>query len=352
MQKWEKFTEEELKNFFETSKTAMEFAEKLGYRSKSVIPRIREKYSWCDFRIKNNLAGQRFGRLTVIEPTDKRRNNCIVWKCKCDCGNICYADIGVLRSGSKQSCGCLWKEKIHEANFQNLVGQKFGRLTPINWERDEKNKIIWNCKCDCGNQIKVRPSNLKTGQTKSCGCLRTERVKESCLVDITGQSFGKLTVIEPIEQRSGSNVIWKCQCECGKITYVDGYSLRTGHTKSCGCVNASYYAEKIGKILDELNLSYIKEYSFIDLLGNANKLRFDYAIFNNNKLKCLIEYQGRQHYQSINYFGGEEKFKLQQDYDNKKRTYCKNNNIKLIEIPYYENEKINKEYILHKIGGV
>ena len=56
-----------------------------------------------------------------------------------------------------------------------------------------------------------------------------------------------------------------------------------------------------------------------------------------NKIKdksIVIEFQGAQHYKVIEYFGGEEQFKKQVRYDNIKRAYCKNHNIKLIEIPY------------------
>ena len=65
---------------------------------------------------------------------------------------------------------------------------------------------------------------------------------------------------------------------------------------------------------------------------------------------CLIEYQGQQHYNSLEIFGGEEQFQKQKKYDIKKQEYCKKNNIKLIEIPYWDYNKINKKY-LEKILG-
>lgn len=65
--------------------------------------------SWIE-----NLIGQKFGRLTVIEPTDKRGKytESIIWKCRCECGNICYADGAFLRNGEKRSCGCLNKDVV------------------------------------------------------------------------------------------------------------------------------------------------------------------------------------------------------------------------------------------------
>ena len=63
-------------------------------------------------------------------------------------------------------------------------------------------------------------------------------------------------------------------------------------------------------------------------------------------LKYIIEYQGQQHYEPIERFGGIERFNLQQKYDNMKKEYCKKNNIQLLVIPYWENniEKIIKEF--------
>lgn len=54
-----------------------------------------------------NLQGQRFGKLVVLEITEQRNNGAVVWKCKCDCGNIAYVSSKNLQYGDTQSCGCL-----------------------------------------------------------------------------------------------------------------------------------------------------------------------------------------------------------------------------------------------------
>jgi hypothetical protein len=55
------------------------------------------------------------------------------------------------------------------------------------------------------------------------------------LIDVTGKQFNQLTVISKTDKRSaGGGVLWKCKCTCGNVTCVEGQSLRTGHTKSCG----------------------------------------------------------------------------------------------------------------------
>ena len=56
----------------------------------------------------------------------------------------------------------------------------------------------------------------------------------------------------------------------------------------------------------------------------------------------LIEFQGKQHYQPVQFFGGEERFKIQQIYDEYKRAYCQRNGYKLIEIPYTDLDNVAK----------
>ena len=57
-----------------------------------------------------NLAGQRFGRLVAIEPTEERYRTAVIWKCQCDCGNTVSIPVSCLTSGDVSSCGCLRKE--------------------------------------------------------------------------------------------------------------------------------------------------------------------------------------------------------------------------------------------------
>jgi len=94
---------------------------------------------------------------------------------------------------------------------------------------------------------------------------------------------------------------------------------------------------------------YRVEYSFPNLRGVFYNLKFDFAIFNvDGSLKCLVECQGEQHYKAVDEFGGEWQFKNQVKNDNKKREYCKKNNIQLIEISYKDKKYERIEEILKK----
>lgn len=61
--------------------------------------------------------------------------------------------------------------------------------------------------------------------------------------DIAGIRFGRLTALRPTAQRQHNKVIWECQCDCGRSTKVQGCNLRSGLTRSCGCLQPQRAAE-------------------------------------------------------------------------------------------------------------
>ena len=69
---------------------------------------------------KKDLIGQRFGKLTVIEETPQRKFENIIWKCQCDCGNICYIPTNSLTTGNTSSCGCIISS-IGEKNIEKIL---------------------------------------------------------------------------------------------------------------------------------------------------------------------------------------------------------------------------------------
>lgn len=121
---------------------------------------------------RRDLTGQRFGRLTVIKEAGRSKQGHCLWLCHCDCGNEVVAMGSSLFAGYKRSCGCL--EKIPKS-AENLVGKKFGRLTVIEkTQGPDRLRVYWRCQCDCGQMTIVTTNHLKSGHTKSCGCLYKE----------------------------------------------------------------------------------------------------------------------------------------------------------------------------------
>lgn len=125
-----------------------------------------------------DLTGQRFGRLVAIENTGNKRGGRYLWKCICDCGNETLANTNNLSKGNTKSCGCLQRENQYLA--EDVTGERFGRLVAIEKTSEKQNHgYKWLCKCDCGNEHTVLIANLKNGNTKSCGCLKTDISKSN-----------------------------------------------------------------------------------------------------------------------------------------------------------------------------
>ena len=116
-----------------------------------------------------DLTGKQFGRLTVIEYAGDYK-----WRCRCECGTEKNIRGGDLIAGRTKSCGCLRKELIRDRRLQDLTGLRFGRLQVVGISNTEYNHVTWKCACDCGNTIEAPTSYLVSGDTKSCGCLKSE----------------------------------------------------------------------------------------------------------------------------------------------------------------------------------
>ena len=115
----------------------------------------------------------------------------------------------------------------------------------------------------------------------------------------------------------------------------------TSHISGHGCpdCNISKGEIKIKEILDMKNIEYIFQKSFDDCKNENNrKFKFDFYLPKEN---ILIEYDGKHHYEPIEYFGGLESLKIRKKYDIIKNGYAKNNNIILIRIPYYDYKLID-----------
>lgn len=114
------------------------------------------------------------------------------------------------------------------SKFIDLTGQRFGGLVVIK----KINTSRWQCVCDCGNIVEEFSSYLTNGRHRSCGC---HNVKS-----LVGKRFGYLTVEERVSSYVSPNgtktVRWKCLCDCGNPKDVNGNSLKSGSTISCGCM--------------------------------------------------------------------------------------------------------------------
>lgn len=145
--------------------------------------------------------------------------------------------------------------------FIDLTGRQFGRLTVIGKAGYKKNKtIVWICQCSCGNVIERPGIYLTCGDTKSCGCYNSEATSKRCRKDLTGQKFGKLTVLGYDQTKRKKQAYWWCQCECGRVVSIFAGSLSTGKTTACGCVNMAIHRQRMIDMHYKHGLSRTKEY--------------------------------------------------------------------------------------------
>ena len=108
------------------------------------------------------MIGREFGKLTVLLEAGRNNSRSILYRCSCDCGGITSVTGSNLRKGSTISCGCAKKE--------DLSGKTFGLLTAIEDVGRRNKEVLWRCRCECGTIVDVRSSNLKSGNTTTCGC--------------------------------------------------------------------------------------------------------------------------------------------------------------------------------------
>jgi len=123
----------------------------------------------------------------------------------------------------------------------DLSQKRFGRLVALELHAEryrcgEQSGAQWLCVCDCGTKRIVRGGNLRSGNSTSCGCLTRENTSKATLVDIAGKRFGRWTALTIDPERKHGHVRWFCRCDCGTERVVTGVTLRSGHSKSCGCI--------------------------------------------------------------------------------------------------------------------
>lgn len=294
-----------------------------------------------------DLSGQKIGKLTVIYRTKDKiagGKNRTMWHCDCECGNEVDVSADYLNRSKCPSCGCEATKNKIENNRLDYTSQKFGRLTIMD--------ILWNtkptkaiCKCDCGNSYIGIKSDIVSGHTQSCGCLQPESTSEANTKDWTGHvsNYGIEFLYQDHINDKGQ---WEWMCRCGvcnNLFIALPAKVNNGHITSCGCRIQSAGEAYVKNVLENMHIDFISQYSFNDC-KSVYVLRFDFAITNNKNVIGLIEYDGKQHFEPVDFFGGEDGYKNTKKRDEIKNSYCKTHNIPLLRLPYTLSlEEIKKQ---------
>ena len=225
----------------------------------------------------------------------------------------------------------------------------------------------WICMCSCGNRGSYYENNLIYGKTLSCGCFRLEQVRNKCLIDISGNKYGYLKVIGISDKficyRGYKNYLWECMCDCGEHVYRTKEQLMYGHFLYCGNCNFSThisYGEKFMiALLKQANVSYIREFSRADA-DWCNDYRYDFFLLNYN---TIIEVHGEQHYKnsfkSIGNMSLEEvqlndkrkkEKAIQNGIDNYIIIDCQKSNLEYLKTSILQNTQLAKYIDINKIN--
>lgn len=122
-------------------------------------------------------------------------------------------------------------------------------------------------------------------------------------LDLTGQRFGRLVAVEPTDERSFGGVIWLCECDCGKKYKAKGSYLKSGQTKSCGCLKKEKFLQNQQKPLPNGKAAKNALYSSYKLRARRKHIEFSIS---KNEFEILTKqnccYCGRNPFQT---FGGD-----------------------------------------------
>lgn len=244
-----------------------------------------------------------------------------------------------------KGCGCseCGKEKISEklslTNEQYLEKLKTNNSNIISLEKyiDMKTPILHKCLIHNVDFFTTPDSALQ-----GCGCYKCKSEKISSKTRKTHDQyikeiFEKDSNIEVIDNYIDSHTPIRHKCKKCEYEWLSSPS-NVLNGNGCPRCNSSKGEYNISKIFDFYKIKYETQKKF-KKCKDINFLSFDFYLPDYN---IAIEYQGKQHYEPVEYFGGDKKFKIQQLHDKIKKEYCEKNDIHLLCIPYTEFDDIEQ----------
>ncbi|MBO0571862.1 hypothetical protein FDF50_08260 [Clostridium botulinum] len=268
---------------------------------------------------------------------------------------VCNNISDMVYQNFKNSCGCSYCSEIQRRKTRTKTTEQFQK--EINSIFNEEYSVLGIYKGVkekielrhdvCNTVFSVTPTYaLRPRETSLCPvCGKNERAKEK---SISNKEFLEKVMelwdneYTPLEKYKRNYIKIKVRHNvCGYEYKVVPSSLLSGNGCPKCCNFDSKACKKIEKFLQAHNFDYVREFK-IKECKYKYPLPFDFAILLKDKIKLLIEYDGEQHYKSINHFGGEENFQLRRKRDGIKNEYCNKNNIKLLRINYMQDNEIEE----------
>lgn len=230
--------------------------------------------------------------------------------------------------------------------YQSWAAANDNRIIPLEDFKDvRKTKIKWLCN-NCKHSFDKKLSDfLKNPHCPWCETLFSKMTLEIA-EQKTFEYYGDEYTILSKEYNPNKKLCIRHNL-CGFTYNVANHAFLSAH-EGCPRCKSSHGERKVRKYLEKHNIPYIEQYRFYN--SYLKSFSFDFFIDYNGK-KSVIEYNGKQHYEPISYFGGEEAFSRQQERDNIKKRYCKEEQIDYIEIPYNDEHLLKSEELAQRLNG-
>lgn len=300
-----------------------------------------------NFKYNVELAKEEFIKRGYIPLFDKYINTKTKLLAMTQEGYKFYMSLENLKNNKNDNCFSN-KNEFYLENIQQLINNQ--NLNLIALEKvvklDNNNKVKTFVKCKCSihnNEFLTRAGDLRKGKgCKICGHVKGKNKQRLTLEDIKCKLKEKNDKIEIISNEYiNNNTKLLCRCKtCGYEWYISWANLQSLST--CSQCMGSHGEKKIINYFKKNDIPYEYQYRFDDC-KDERTLPFDFYL---HQFNLCIEYDGQLHYETCRYSKNEEKMNLklqkQQEHDKIKDNYCKNKNIKLLRIPYWEFNNIEQ----------
>lgn len=225
---------------------------------------------------------------------------------------------------------------------EDLVGNDYTLISEYNGNT-KKVQMKHNV---CGNRYYVTPGHF-LGSGRRCPYCRggSPQVGNKYSEKFKKVSDGEYELLS--DYITSKKYVSVKHLKCNTIYQVRAGNFLTG--RGCPKCNGSKGENEINKILKNKNVDFIVQKRFEDC-RNKKPLPFDFAIIKNGNISCLIEYNGLQHYEPVDFFGGVEGFKERTKNDKIKYEYCVNNNIDIFYISYKDDVEKEMDSIIYKLS--
>lgn len=283
-------------------------------------------------------------------------------KIRCNCGEVFLNTFSLYKYGKGIKCNQCNIKDISERNtipyvkikeFVEIESESGCRLIT---SKDEyiNTRLSIDFECNCGETFNTSFHEFKSGFKRQCNFCGNNLTRTTDFVKLFEDTYtaNNCTLISFQEENGHvhSRSIVKLKCSCGEIFETQRYYFTNlGKNRCEKCSNAiTKGEEEIRKFLRKNEFVFKWQYYINECRGKRKPLPFDFAILNTNgSLAYLVEYDGKQHFEPVNFGGCSDETALEEhkklvENDSIKNTYCKTNNIPLIRIPYWDFDNIEE----------